>query len=280
MSAPMSHRQFLKILDEWGIPTEDNSRGDVKWFDHNRNSRGAWGEVHGSLNHHTGGKDNKAGRDVLWRGYASLPGPLCHGGITTTGKVLLNGWGRCNHAGLGDGNVLAKVKAENYKGVLKPGKADTDGNRAFYGWEWMYDGLSNPETEYPKLYHTAVRLNAAICTFHNWAAESAFAHGEWQQGKWDPGKSSGKLFDVVRFRNHVEQAIEEGPKPKKPLPQRPVPNKPEPSKPSTLTIKPDDTLWGLAEKHLGDGRRWIEFVSANQKLIVLEPGTKLIIPKK
>lgn len=282
MARPMTYTQFIKLLDEWDIPTKDNSRGGKKWYNHNRNHKGKWGDVNGSMNHHTGGDDNAAGESVLWNGYNGLPGPLCHGGIKQDGRVLLNGWGRCNHAGLGDDDVFDRVIAEDYSGVLKPNEANVDGNRRFYGWEWMYDGLSNPETAYPKMYRTAVRLNAAICTHHNWKAESCTAHGEWQPGKWDPGYRKGKLFDVVRFRNHVEQAIKEGPNPKKPLPQRPAPEKPKPNPttPNSVTVKNGDTLWGLAEKHLGDGRRWIEFVAKNQKLIVLEPGVTLIIPKK
>jgi hypothetical protein len=279
MARPMTHTQFTDLMKTWGIDTVDNSRGGVKWYNHNRNSKGKWGEVYGSMNHHTGAADNKAGRDVLWNGYASLPGPLCHGGITADGKVLLNGWGRTNHAGLGDDDILDLVISEDYTGLPRPNEANTDGNRRFYGWEWMYDGLSDPIEEYPKLYKTAVRLNAAICTFHNWTAKSCIGHGNWQQGKWDPGVRKGIMFSIPQFQNHVEQAIKEGPNPKKPLPQRPT--NPAPTKPGSITIAKGDTLMSLAEKHLGDAKRWAEFVPGNPSLVrSLRIGEKLTVPKK
>lgn len=281
MAKPMTHTQFVNLLDKWEIETVDNSRDGVKWYNHNRNSKGKWDSVHGIGNHHTGAKDNKAGRDILWNGYAGLPGPLCHGGITADGKVLLNGWGRANHFGLGDGDVLQAVIGENYKGVLKPNEADSDGNRYFYGFEWIYEGTFDPAEKLPKLYRTAVRLNAAICTFHGWKSLSSIGHGEWQQGKWDPGISRGKMMPMDRFRNHVEQAIKEGPKPVKapgkitrpPLPARP--------KPGEIEVKRGDTLISIARDKLGDSSRWTDIVAANPDLVrPLVVGEKLTVPKK
>lgn len=277
MARPMTHDEFVALLKKWGIETVDNSRGGVKWYNHNRAGHGEWGPVHGIGNHHTGGDDNKSGRDILWNGYGDLPGPLCHGGITADGKVLLNGWGRVNHFGLGDKNVLNHVVTEDYKGSLTPHAANVDGNAHFYGFEWMYDGLSNPETHYPKIYRTAVRLNAAINTHHDWTELSSIAHGNWQPGKWDPGEAKGKLFDVVRFQSHVHQAMKEGPTK---LPTRPKPPTPNPTD-SVITVKAGDTLMGLAEKYLGDPKRWTDIVAANPQLLKpLFPGQKLIRPGK
>lgn len=272
MATPMTHTEFTDLLKKWGIETVDNSRGDVKWYNHNRNSKGPWGPVYGIGNHHTGADDNKAGRDVLWNGYAALPGPLCHGGITQDGKVLLNGWGRVNHFGLGDHDTLHHVIQEDYKGTIHPNEADTDGNRYFYGFEWMYDGLSEPSESHPKLYHTAVRVNAAINTHHKWKSLSSIAHGEWQPGKWDPGHKKGQLFDCAKFRTHVDQAMKEGPTPAKP---------PTQNHPGTVTVKAGDTLMNLAEKYLGDKKRWVDFIAANPSLIkTLSPGQVLTIPGK
>jgi LysM repeat protein len=260
----MTSTEFTDLLEKWYIPTEDNSRGGVKWYNHNRNSMGKWGPVYGIGNHHTGADDNKAGRDVLWNGYAGLPGPLCHAGITQDGKVLLNGWGRVNHFGLGDDDVLNMVISEDYTGSPRPNEANTDGNRHFYGFEWMYDGLSNPETHYPKLYQTAVRLNAAILTEHKWTKKSSIGHGNWQPGKWDPGVAKGKFFDLVRFQGHIEQAIKEGPK------------KPSaPSRPTAIIVTKGMTLSGTAAKY---GVTLEKLINANPQL--LQPGDKLNIPKK
>ncbi|MFG2268096.1 N-acetylmuramoyl-L-alanine amidase [Streptomyces sp. NPDC048720] len=265
----MTAKQFVDLLNEWGIPHRENRDG---WQNHNRNSKGPWGpNVFGIGNHHTGGADNKAGRDILWEGYAALPGPLCHAGIQQDGYVLLNGWGRVNHFGLGDSKVLGHVIKEDYGNhVLVPHQADVDGNSRFYGFEWMYDGLSEPSEHYPKLYHTAVRLNAAICTHHDWTELSAIGHGEWQPGKWDPGHSKGHMFDTVKFRGHVAQAIAEGPK-----------GSPKPQPSNSIVFNKGDSLHSLAKKFLGDEKRWLEFVDVNRQLLNHpEPGDVLKLPKK
>lgn len=269
----MSANRMIELLKEWGIPFQEHKFGQISWRDHNRNQKGAWGvEMHGSMIHHTGSNNQDSMIQTLWNGYAGLPGPLCHGGIDTHGVVHLVGWGRANHAGLGSHTVLNHVINEDYGAVtLKPGPADTDGNAHFYGWEVMYDGqVGMTDAQYK----STIRLQAAICTEHGWKDKSVIAHGEWQQGKWDPGYR-GKLMPMQEARGHIWQAIQEGPKPK--LPTRP---KPAPSGTGTVTVGNSDTLWGLAEKYLGSGDRWIEFVEANPSLVVLKPGVKLTIPKK
>jgi hypothetical protein len=268
----MTHDEFVILLNKWGIPHISNSHNNIPWYEHNRNSHGNWGPVNGIGNHHTGAADNQSGRDVLWHGYADLPGPLCHGGITADGKVLLNGWGRVNHFGLGDSAVLQHVVNEDYAGKLTPHKADVDGNSHFYGFEWMYDGLSDPETHHPKIYQTAVRLNAAINTFHNWTELSSIAHGEWQPGKWDPGYKKSYLFNVVRFRFHVHQAQQEGPKPA--LPSRPVPAKP---KTKVITAVKGDTLYSIAKKYFDSPEAGI-LTLVNDNPGLLRAGDRLTVP--
>lgn len=267
MARPMTHEEFVTLLNKWRIPHESNGRGGVAWYNHNRNSKGKFDAVFGIGNHHTGAQDNDAGADVLWNGYAALPGPLCHGGLRVNGTVLLNGWGRVNHFGLGDDDVLQHVIHEDYTGVMKPNEANTDGNRHFYGFEWMYDGLSDPAEKYPNMYRTAVRLNAAICTHHGWTAKSSIGHGEWQPGKWDPGYRKGVMMPMDRFRNHVEQAIKEGP-----LPSRPKP---------TVTVKEGDSLHSIADRVFGDSKKWPELVRYNHQLLrPLKVGEVLNLPPK
>lgn len=254
MATPMTAKQFVDLLNKWGIPHEENRPG---WENHNRNSKGEWGPINGVGNHHTGGGDNQDGADILWNGYGALPGPLCHAGIRQNGKVLLNGWGRVNHFGLGDDDTLRHVINEDYVGTLKPNEANTDGNTHFYGFEWMYSGTVDPETIYPKMYQTAVRVNAAICTWHKWTDLSCIGHGEWQPGKWDPGYSAGKMMSMTRFRNHVNQAIHEGP--------------PKTKKVHTVVV--GETLPKIAVKY---NVTLAALVKANPQLV--KAGDKLIIP--
>lgn len=39
---------------------------------------------------------------------------------------------------------------------------------------------------------------------------------------------------------------------------------------TTVIVKPGDTLWGLAQRHLGDGRRWPELWDLNAEVITAE----------
>lgn len=50
-----------------------------------------------------------------------------------------------------------------------------------------------------------------------------------------------------------------------------------------LTVRPGDTLWELAERHLGDGSRWTELYAANRAVVgadpdLIRPAERLRIP--
>jgi len=203
MADPMTPAQLISQLKKWGVKYQEY--GD--WQQHNRNHVGKWGPVHGFGWHHTG-SDNEDQRILLRKGYTDLPGPLSHFGIAQTGIVWLIGWGRANHAGLGDDDVLAALIAE--RNLPVDNEANTDGNSRLYGVEFWYSG-SHPMT--PAQYESGILLSAAICDFHNWTGASILAHGEWQPGKWDPGYAPGKMMDMDNVREDIDRRLEMGPKP-------------------------------------------------------------------
>lgn len=198
----MTSSQFLGMLGHYAIAYTARP----KWRTHTRTSaERPWGPVHGVMIHHTG---DYASQDqmlnLLWNGYAGLPGPLCHGGITKAGTVVLTGWGRCNHAGTGDPVVLDRVIQEHTP-YPKPRFANgqeggVDGNRNFYGFELINRGDgSDPWPEHQLA--AAAATAAGICSHHGWTERSVIGHKEWQRGKTDPD------FSMDDFRTRVGRIL-------------------------------------------------------------------------
>ncbi|WP_326728954.1 N-acetylmuramoyl-L-alanine amidase [Streptomyces phaeochromogenes] len=179
MAPPMSAATFRDRLRAEGLIVVEV--GD--WQNHNRNSKGPWGPVHGVMIHHTVTSGSARTVAICRDGHSSLPGPLCHGVITKDGRVHLVGYGRANHAGLGDPDVLAAVIAERTPPA--DNEATVDGNRSFYGFEC--ENLGDGEDPWPAAQREAiVRVCAAICRYHGWSARSVLRHLDWQPGKIDP----------------------------------------------------------------------------------------------
>ena len=259
MATPMTAKRFIELCNLWGIkyiPIKSD------WATHNRNHKGEWNDLNGVMLHHTGKFSSvNTMAELLWSGYDSLPGPICHSGIDPAGVLRLAGWGRANHAGLGSESTLEAVKNSKYPpGNITPGPARIDGNVHFYGFEIMADGIT-PITDAQR--KTAVRISAAICLEHGWKAD-VIGHGEWQQGKWDVG-AHGKLIDFSKVRSEVTQAMKEGPK--KPLPPRPTTQ--------LVTVVHGDTLSGIAKRF---GVTLEKLVNDNPA--ILQVGDKLRVPKK
>ncbi|MCO4699300.1 hypothetical protein LRR80_05394 [Streptomyces sp. RO-S4] len=213
MAPPASASAFLRALKAEGLDVVEV--GD--WAGHNRNSKGAWGPVHGVMIHHTVTKGSASTVGICRKGYSGLPGPLCHGVITKDGRVHLVGYGRANHAGLGDDDVLRAVIAE--QGLPADNEANTDGNRHFYGFEC--ENLGNGKDPWPAAQLEAIeRAAAALCRLHGWNERSVIGHLEWQPGKVDP-----RGFTMASMRARIGDRLDSGtPKNDKPLPppRRPV----------------------------------------------------------
>jgi N-acetylmuramoyl-L-alanine amidase len=195
MATPLTAAQFIAALKAEGVHVVEV--GD--WRTHNRAGHGAWGPVNGVMVHHTvtRGTDNTVA--ICRDGYTALPGPLCHGVIAKNGAVHLVGYGRANHAGSGDDDVLAAVIAE--KPLPAPNEANTDGNSRFYGFEC--ENLGDGTDPWPAAQVEAiVRTAAALCRAHGWGKDgptSVIGHREWQPGKVDP-RGPGMSMPDVRKR--------------------------------------------------------------------------------
>ncbi|WP_328544570.1 N-acetylmuramoyl-L-alanine amidase [Streptomyces europaeiscabiei] len=192
MATPLSASKFLAALKAEGVKVVEV--GD--WEDHNRNHMGAWGPVNGVMVHHTVTKGTANTVAICRAGYSGLPGPLCHGVVAKNGVIHLVGYGRTNHAGSGDDDVLTAVIGE--KTLPAPNEANTDGNARFYGFEC--ENLGDGNDPWPAVQVEAmVRAAAAICRAHGWGKEgdtSVIGHKEWQPGKVDPRGPGVSMPDI------------------------------------------------------------------------------------
>ncbi|GGJ82113.1 hypothetical protein GCM10011583_12100 [Streptomyces camponoticapitis] len=207
MATPMSAAAFVEALVEEGLVVVETDG----WRTRNRNHVGPWGPVHGVMMHHTVTKGTANTVRICRDGYAGLPGPLCHGVIAKDGRVHLVGYGRANHAGSGDDDVLQAVVAE--RKLPADNEANTDGNRHFYGFEC--ENLGDGKDPWPAVQVEAMEAAAAaVCRVHKWGPPSVIGHLEWQPGKIDP---HGVSMDGLRRR--IDERLVD--RPDKPTPPKP-----------------------------------------------------------
>lgn len=204
MSEPLTATQFAAALRAEGLTVIEYDG----WRTHNRNHKGPWGPVHGSLQHHTVSSGTASSVALCRNGYAELPGPLCHGVIDKTGTVHLIGYGRTNHAGGGDPNVLQAVIDERYgerPPVPRVGNANgIDGNRHFYGFECI--NLGDGKDPWPaEQVEAMVRSSAALDRAHGWTEKSSIAHREWSSDKPDPAGPG--MPSMPAFRARIKERL-------------------------------------------------------------------------
>lgn len=249
MAKPLSAADFIAALRAEGLRVVEVGN----WRTHNRAGHGAWGPVNGVMIHHTVTKGTASTVAICRDGHSDLPGPLCHGVIAKDGTVHLVGYGRANHAGLGDDDVLAAVIDE--RALPADNEANTDGNARFYGFEC--ENLGDGKDPWPAAQLEAIeKVSAAICRKHGWSERSVIGHLEWQPGKVDP-----RGFGMDWLRGQIRDRL-------KPT--------------TTYTVRKGDTLWSIAASKLGDGNRWAEIAKLNalKNADDITSGQTLKLPKK
>ncbi|MCX4824256.1 N-acetylmuramoyl-L-alanine amidase [Streptomyces sp. NBC_01142] len=226
MASPLSATAFRDAIKREGVSVVEVG----SWPTHNRNHKGAWGPLHGVMIHHTVSEGTAHSVALCRSGYTKLPGPLCHGVIDKTGTVHLVGFGRANHAGSGDDDVLDAVIAERSP-LPVDNELNADGNRSFYGFECI--NLGDNADPWPEAQVEAIaRTAAGICRAHGWGAHSVIGHSEWQTGKVDPrgpiGHKGGPALTMDKIRARVAQLLDDD--------TAPAPGKPTPGKPPAKVV--------------------------------------------
>ncbi|GGW41402.1 peptidoglycan recognition protein family protein [Streptomyces xantholiticus] len=212
MATPLSADRLLQALRNEGLRVVEHR----SWRTHSRNHKGPWGPVNGVMIHHTVTEGTQSSVELCYNGHSTLPGPLCHGVIAKDGTVYLVGNGRANHAGLGDDDVLRAIIDE--RTLPADNEANTDGNRAFYGFECI--NLGDGKDPWPAAQLEAIeRAAAAICRAHGWTQRSVLGHAEWQPGKVDP---RGFGMDSMRTRIAGRLGAPQAPAVQLPAPRKPV----------------------------------------------------------
>jgi len=196
MAKMMTAAQFLAALKAEGVPVRERKG----WRTHNRNHKGKWGPLNGVMVHHTASGSDGI-ESYVSNGTSALPGPLCQGLIEKSGTVVLIGWGRANHAGGGDPDVLRAVQAEQWP-VPKTNEHDgsngsVDGNPHFVGYECVNKG--DGKDPWPALQLEAIaRACAAVCRHYGWTVDSVIRHLDWSDWKSDP-----RGVDWNRMRSRI-----------------------------------------------------------------------------
>ncbi|MFD7769869.1 N-acetylmuramoyl-L-alanine amidase [Streptomyces sp. NPDC059787] len=232
MATPLDADRALAVLKAAGLDVREVR----SWRTHNRDHKGPWGPMHGVMIHHTGAYSTESGMvSLCYNGHSTLPGPLCQSVIDRAGAVHMVGWGRANHAGSGDSDVLAAVKAE--RSLPVDNEADTDGNRHFYGAELINHGDGKQAWPAAQV-EAAARWAAALCRAHGWNERSVIGHKEWQPGKPDP-----RGIDMDDFRARVAQLLDDDAEPT--TPEKPTAPSTRP-KPKPTPYRPPAFPAGLA----------------------------------
>ena len=153
-----------------------------------RGNGSSWGQIEGIVNHHTAGGNNIYIDQNLISGVPGLSGPLCNYCIMYDGDLGVIAAYPANHAGASGGWDTA------------PLPVTSDFNRRVLGVEIQYRGVE-PMSE--AQWKTMCILNYETNKYFDWSPDHIRCkthNGTSIQGKWDPGYSEGKTYDIGVMR--------------------------------------------------------------------------------
>jgi hypothetical protein len=183
MATPMVPDTFIRTLRAEGVRVSEYPGWRTRERDDETGI--AFGPVRLILNHHTAGRNS---RDIVARdGVPGLPPPLAHIHLAKDGLATMCSAGRANHAGPMAVNAYQSFRDELVTHPAPSRASGTiDGNDVSYGIET--ENLGDGKDVYPRVQYDAwVRVNAAICRYYGWSAESVACHRETSvEGKPDP----------------------------------------------------------------------------------------------
>lgn len=236
----------------------------------------AWGEIHGTVTHITGGDLGKRTvleyiRDIINGDRAT---PTKSQLVTApNGHVYVNSAGRCNHAGKVGAQVpthlieadfsLTDDYDDRWRGAAVDGNTFTIGNEVI-----------TSKTMTAQQYKAAVLAAAAIARACGWTGQESVGHGEISAARFkvDPGLHMGNFRRDVMDRVKTKLGTSTPPKPTTPAPT------PKPPATGTHAVKRGDTLSAIAARYdvrVADLVAWNGITNANR----IEVGQVLRLTK-
>ena len=196
------------------------------------------------------GMTPKVGACMVWEGKGDLAGH-----VAIVEKVYDN-----NHVYTSESGYGSKKPFWNSHRYNNNGRWGCNSNYKFLGF--IYNpAVKDEPTPAPKPSKSVDELAKEVI------------RGDWGNGQERKDRLTAAGYNYSAVQARVNEMLSGN----KPAP-KPVDNT------VTYTVKPGDTLWGIAERFLGKGSRWREIYYANRAIIganpnIIRPGQKLTIKK-
>ncbi len=220
MSRPLTPDEIRATFRAWSVPFRERSGWTTRSNSSNWLIDGSRNNVTGVMYHHTGdAASDSTTENLLVNGRSDLPGPLCNFMAADDGYIVCIAAGSANHAGKGDPDTLALLKADAMPldRRVQPDQHSSSagsvgGNSRIYGWESAYGGTVDTDPNVKQ--HRATLLSMAaiihaldkIDTASSWSGGSMLGHREWTDWKPDP-----QNVDLPGSRRIINALLQAGP---------------------------------------------------------------------